>query len=215
MTLHLPGMETEYRDLSKSQWYTPPWLADRLWDWWLEQHAQGGRGWDQLYVLEPAAGNGSLIRPALASGRVAAAAAIDIDERNVRALRTLKGRYPDLMVTHGDFLALAHNGSSFHVCLMNPPYENGQDVDFILRAFVWTRCVVGIFRSAIVHGDERYERLWRHVDLVRGKWLRRRPVFGKGQKGDSALSDFVVLELAQRDRPREENEDLTVSLGWW
>lgn len=209
--LALPGMEYMQRDLSKSQWYTPPWLAVRTWEWWLRRHG-GDRM--QLRVLEPSAGSGSLVRPALQSGRVARLQAIELDSRNVALLRTLQDPRGALRVTHRDFMGPGVVGR-YDVALMNPPYEDGQDVEHILRALAWAPMAVGIFRSALVHGSERYERLWRHVDITAGRWLRNRPGFGGGGTGDAAKSDFVVLELVRRQQEREADEDMQLAMGWW
>ena len=50
----LPGLDGD-RDLSKSQWYTPPKLAERMWNWWLAPrfHHRPDMRW---HVLEPSAG---------------------------------------------------------------------------------------------------------------------------------------------------------------
>lgn len=206
--LCLPGLDVT-RDLSKSQWYTPPWLAERLWKWWLLHNVQPTQ--NNLRVLEPSAGVGSLVRPALHSGRVARLLAIELDPRNVQLLSLFKDPQHTLRVEERDFMAPGVIGA-YDVAMMNPPYEDGQDVDHILRALAWAPTAVGIFRSALVHGAERYERLWREVDIVRGKWLRNRPDFGTG---DGAKSDFVALQLCRRERQREVDEDMNCSFGWW
>lgn len=213
MNLTLPGIDDGKRDLSKSQWYTPEWLAERIWSWVLERHELSSC---KLRVLEPSAGRGALVRAALRSGMCERIHAIELDPRNVAILATMRDERGVLSTEHRDFLQPTRGVvSRYDVVLMNPPYESGKDVDFILHAFHWAPHVVGVFRSALVHGGDRYDRLWRHVDVLRGKWLRHRPSFGKGETGDSALSDFVVLELVLRQTPREANEDMQLTMGWW
>lgn len=211
----LPGLDAE-RDLSKSQWYTPPKLAERMWSWWVT-HQTAARPDMRWHVLEPSAGNGSLVRAVLASDVVARVHAFELDPRNVELLKQLVPKPGCVLdVEQGDFL-LAPVVGRYHVALMNPPYEDGQDVDFVLRALAWAPVVVGVFRSAIVHGDDRYQRLWRWVDPTRGRWLSDRPAFGTGDKSDSARSDFIVLELVMRERARtdKELEEFSVLMGWW
>lgn len=208
-SMALPGMEYVVRDLSKSQWYTPPWLAERVWKWWLDKHSPLGDG---LRVIEPSAGIGSFVRPALHSGRCARIHAIELDPRNVALLRMFKDPRGVLVVDERDFLAGGPIGE-YNVALMNPPYEDGQDVEHILRALAWAPYAVGVFRSAMVHGAERYEQLWRHVDIIEGRWLKNRPSFGT--TNDGAKSDFVVLEMCRRERLREVDEVMQLKMGWW
>jgi len=132
------------------------------------------------------------------------------------------GRAGELLwrVIKDDFLSLAPGGlliacGPFDVALMNPPYEDGKDVAFIREALRYTSDVVGIFRSAIVHGDERFETLWRFTDVVRGVWLTGRPSFGQGDKSESAKSDFVVLHLTDRATERKRGEPLNLQMEWW
>jgi predicted RNA methylase len=216
MNLVLPGMENEARNHDLSQWFTPRDLAKRVVEWAIEPRVSA-RDYDghgrALRVLEPSAGNGALVRPLVAAG--AFVTAIEVDERYLVELRTI-AQPLDLWVRRWDFLHVKPEDiGSNDLCVMNPPYEDGLDVAFVLHALKFAPRVVGVFRSAIVHGDERYETLWRWVDITRGKWLRKRPQFGTGPKADGARSDFCVLDLVARERPRKVDEDMNLSFGWW
>jgi hypothetical protein len=215
--LFLPGLEAEERNFDLSQWFTPPWLADRIWSWWLSDH--GGKR-DAFRVLEPAAGVGALLRPALRNGSVRPATwAVEIDPEKAAVLRELSVLYPVLSVLEGNFLSLANGGvldqAWFDLALMNPPYENDRDVAFIRHALLFATDVVGVFRSALVHGAHRFETLWRDVDIVRGVWLKQRPHFGRGEQSTSAQSDFVVLHLVRREVSRQPGERMQTEMEWW
>lgn len=195
------------RDLSLSQWFTPPDVAAAV--------ARFARIRPGDRVLEPAAGEGALVRAAVELGAVVEA--WDCDRRCVPSLKAAGAS--DIVV--GDFMRAMPpmrprdgGGSGWDLALANTPYEDGQDVAFVLHGFRFVPRYVGIFRSAIVHGDERYERLWRWTDITRGKWLRKRPRFGRGKVADTARSDFVVLELVARARARKLDEDMHLVMGW-
>lgn len=205
---YLPGFEHERRDLSRSQWYSPPELAEEVWSW-----ACAGQR-DIGAVLEPAAGKGALVRPALRDCRVSRVTAIDIDPVNVEALRALRGpRQRRLSAVCGDFLSFTPR-QRFGLCVQNPPFEDGQDVAFIMHALQFAPRVVGIYRSALVHGSGRFEALWRHVDMTRLAYIVNRPKFGAGT---GAQSDFIVAEFFRRDMspPRQRGESCDVKVEWW
>lgn len=185
----IPGTN---RDLSKSQYFTPPELAERVVEWCdLTDWTVPGQTPHRYRVLEPSAGNGALVRPLVAAG--AEVYAVEIDERYCDALDLLNPRH----IECADFLTLAEGPGRFDLCVMNPPYEHGQDVAFVLHALKFAPRVVGIFRSQILHGKARKRDLWAHVRPTRIAYLSERPDFG-GDYG--AMTDFVVLELVERTR---------------
>lgn len=204
----IPGTN---RDLSLSQWLTPPDLARRVVDWALIGtdwgRRVGGFGGDR--VLEPSAGNGALVRPLVAAG--AGVFAVELDERYTSDLRRELGSWGMLVTC--DFLAIQPppTGEGFSLVLMNPPYENGLDVAFILHALKFAPRVVGIFRSQILHGKARKRELWSKVRPTRIAYLSERPDFG-GDYG--AMTDFVVLELVEM-AGRNKNYPLDCTVEWW
>jgi predicted RNA methylase len=220
--LYLPGLEAEQRNPAKSQWYTEPKLSQRVWNFWannyLDEDTTGVR------VLEPAAGQGALLKPVFNDPRVSHITAIDIDRGNCDVLEALArreslrhariGTVRVVQVHCMDFMQYSAP-HPFDLALQNPPYEDGQDVQFVLHALRWAPVVLGIFRSALLHGQERFENFWRWVDPVRGSWLVERPQFGKGEKSDGPLSDFVVLLLCKRSTPRERGQSFDVQMEWW
>ncbi len=190
------------QDASLSQWYTNPIVAKRIIDWVLESHP-----WVQT-VLEPAAGEGALIRPLLQANDQVKVKAYEIDAKNVEKLETLGDR---VTVFHANFLIASVPEAD--ITIMNPPYECEQDVRFILRSLEATTTVIGLFRSTIYHGVNRWNMLWRDVNIVREVKFVERPSFGGKY---SLMQDFVVLELEKREKKRERGEKQPIaSVEWW
>jgi len=194
----IPGTN---RDVSKSQWFSPPELAQRVVEWAFE-----GRAMERLgaRVLEPSAGNGALVRPLVAAG--ADVYAVEIDMRYADELRAL-----ECVAWVGDDFLEYQLGEwpEFDLCVMNPPYENGLDVAFILHALKFAPRVVGIFRSQILHGKARKRELWTKVRPTRIAFLTERPDFG-GDHG--AMTDFVVLELVKHPQHLSWSQ---AKCEWW
>jgi predicted RNA methylase len=218
---YLPGMEHERRKPELSQWFTPPALASRVWSW-ANRHIKA------KHVLEPAAGQGALIKPIYANPRECTrVVAIDIDPRNVRILDILADRAnerPDRTETErwdaaqGDFLRMYRDTRTedfplFDLALMNPPYEDGRAEQFILHALTVSARVVGIFKASILFGQERHRTLWQQAHVLREARLMSRPSFGRGDSSDSAKSDFVVLEI-RSGRPGETQERCVLTENW-
>jgi len=199
MNAYLPGMETERRRPELSQWYTEPKLAARLWAW-ANRYQQPHR------VLEPAAGQGALIKPMMiepySCGQVVA---VEIDPSNVQALERImwEGRrtWRLRLVIRGDFLTTQWKRDElgrlpFDLALMNPPYEDGRAEAFILHALTVCERVCGIFKASILHGDERRRTLWSKCHTKREVRLMTRPSFGRGESGaEGGKTDFVALEI--------------------
>ena len=199
-----------------SQWYTPPWLASQLWEW-------ASRKDRPETVLEPSSGEGALILPILADPRgCKAITCVDIDQANVRRLAKVcrDRQVPEgLVITAhcGDFRAggKPEGGALFDLCLMNPPYENGQAEDFILHALTMARRVCGIFKASILHGQGRYETLWQHAQTTREVRLKKRPSFGKSNRGTtSPKNDYVALEIVLRPADAPAGERMVEVESW-
>lgn len=195
-----------------SQWYTGPELAARLWDWC---HVLG-RKHVPFRVLEPSAGMGALVCPMLSSPqRPDSVVMYEVDPARSTCLLDLcldADRHGvDVSLRPRDFLSDSDPGA-FDLCVMNPPYENDQDAQFIEHALGCSRAVVGIFRSAFVHGSGRWNRLWRFTDIRRLAWMSSRPDFGGDQ---SAKADFVAMHLTRRTEARKQGEAFTFNGEWW
>lgn len=185
-----------------AQWFTPPRLADRLWN-----RMDPVRG---LRVLEPAAGRGALIRPMFGRFAPRRVVAYEIDARLAPELRRVG---PRVEVRIGDFLK-AKNPGSFDLAVMNPPYEDDRDVAFLTRALEVAPRVIGIFRSDFLHGVDRWNEVWRHVDIVQAACLVGRPRFSESP--GVPMSDFVALHVRRRrGPPRELAEPSEVRWEWW
>lgn len=175
----------EQRAPDLSQWYTPPWLAERIIAW--ADIPAGAR------VLEPAAGQGAFIRPNRGEQTWTA---YDVDPKNIDALRHIKGieeadgKDTLVHVAQADFLGA--DVRDHDIAVLNPPYENNQDVDFVLKCLRHAPRVIALLRSAFLHGQNRYDEVWRAVQLSRLVILCGRPKFGGS---GSPKSDFIVVEL--------------------
>lgn len=198
----LPGMQSEARSRDLSQFYTPPWLAERVARWACLTSTP-------RFVLEPAAGRGALVAAIRQVVPGVQVSAWDIDRANVEALQGIVGPPPSFVV-HGNFLK-APCETGFDLALLNPPYEDNQDVQFIERAVDCSARAVGIYQSRIVHSEGRWE-FWRWHDMRRRVNLSKRPHFGGPH---SARTDFVVLEILRRATARKQGEATPVLEEWW
>lgn len=217
----LPGMEGEERQLDLSQYYTPPALAESLWKWTFKNHMPWG--WEHaappvraeqreehgpFRVLEPAAGRGALLGY-IDDSHFCQVKAYDIDPNNVAHLQS-KGIDAECR----DF-RLVSPGSRFdyNVVIQNPPYEDDQDVDFLVHALDFAPVTTGVFRAALLNTEGRFKSLWRWHDPTRIVFLRGRPKFGGS---GSPMSDFDVFEIRRRDVARRTQEAFTpISIEWW
>lgn len=178
------------RKRSLSQWYTPPELAQRI-----------VNEFEDLFVgrcvLEPSAGDGALVEPLF--GVASKVHAIELDPSQAAYIMSdCTVDETAVTVTTGDFLKLPRFAKRYDVALMNPPFENGQDVAFVMKALEWCGEVVSILRLKALAGVRRKAELWDRVELARLCILSRRPAFS-GQKG--AMADFVVAHLRRPAHP--------------
>jgi predicted RNA methylase len=207
------------RDTGLSQWFTPPELAAKVVEWalqgqswaWNEPSSKFEGRTRPLRVLEPSAGNGALVRPAAAAG--AEVMAVELDGRYADELRSSGAAWHWL---EQDFLKLDPAAfNPFDLVLQNPPYEDGQDVKFILHALKFAPRVVGIFRADIWYGVERYDELWSQVRPTRVLNLKRR-WFKNPQTGKGGETNYVCLELVKRGvLDKASTRPDQVSMEWW
>lgn len=187
-------------DTTLSQWFTPSWLAKRMVEW------AGVR--PGMRVLEPSCGNGRIVDAILDAG--ADVCGYEIDERFLPSLRPAIAR--GACIHRGDFRTAEQwsccLSTRYDLSVMNPPYENGLDVEFIVGAIQWTPRVVALVRTTTFHGVERRRDLWENVSVRRIVFLERRPDFG-GEHG--AKTDFVVLDLTERRGPGLD----CPTVEWW
>ena len=182
--LLIPGCDPTPRE-DLSQHFTPRWLAKRMVEW-----AKITPG---MHVLEPSAGSGAFVAPLLEAG--ARVQAIEIDPEWAGRLRLRHPPPAPLQVDVADFLAwepLALEGRLYDLCVINPPYEDDQDLAHVLKALELSRRAVVLVRVNFLYGIKRYEKLWTRRALSRKVILPRRPHFS-GAGGPR--HDFCVIEL--------------------
>lgn len=118
------GMAVD-RKKTLEQFFTPPELAERL------VRLAGVRVGQ--HVLEPSAGAGNLVRPAVAAG--ALVTAIEIDPHLAAGL-TAEGPHGAVFVFNGSFLSWEPAPlPPIDVVLMNPPFSGGKDVAHVRHAW--------------------------------------------------------------------------------
>jgi hypothetical protein len=176
------------------QWFTPPAVSLAFLAW---SRIEPGD-----VVLEPAAGEGSLVPPD--RGRVLA---FEIDPECASELAYWR---PMATVVCANFLDLptpeAHVAD---VSVQNPPFSNTGEGVFIDRALDWAPRVCALVRGDAMHGKARYEVCWRRVSITRLAYLVSRPrylgPFGLPTPHNPSC-DFVAIEAVRRvgvavDRP--------------
>lgn len=136
------------RKKALNAFYTPPEVAARV-----ANLAGSFRG---KVVLEPSAGDGALIKAALAAASTDSLTtlirfvAVEIDPAAIHALRALGSRMvadhfhaDTLDIRLGDFLTMTRGGligdRYFDTIIMNPPFENGADLKHIGHAYSMLR----------------------------------------------------------------------------
>lgn len=202
----LPGLDETPRKRELSQFYTPPWLAFRCWQW-----AFRGDSPRRPSILEPSAGQGALLDPIFRLGiQFKELDAIDIDPDNCAFLRTRLSPYENANVICSNFLEETGIGH-YNVSVFNPPYEDGKDVAFCEKVCGCTDNAIAILRTVFLNGVRRGE-FFRHHDIRRMAILEKRPDFG----GDfGAKADFIVLDLRRRKHARKQGEACTSNIEWW
>lgn len=198
----LPGVDAAPRDASRSQWYTPPELAERIVEWaFRDMHPRS--------VLEPSCGDGALLGPI--ESRTAPydgfVLGIDIDESNIA---TCARRFADSHVglALGDFLVATPclGFEPFELAIMNPPFENGQTESHILRALKWAERVVCHCPLTTLEGKARKASLWSRVSLPRMVIHSTRPKYGPKGGATAMCTVEVVPELQDGCR---------TAIEWW
>lgn len=205
----------EIKQKALSQWYTAPDLAARVWGWMWRQHGPSF-GSKRVRLLEPSAGEGALIWPVIQHHfNVGEIVAYDIDPANAQHLqRTLTKPLADegiaFDVRCGDFLADPDPGE-FDLAVMNPPYEDDQDVEFARRVLGCCAVVGGIFATRMQYSGAR-SGFWRNTDIAREVVLSKRPRFGGGF---TPMTDFCVLDLVRREQPKQPGDTCATLKEWW
>jgi SAM-dependent methyltransferase len=150
-------------------------------------------------VLEPSAGTGNILK-AIGDGPDKVAVEINYDLVRMLASCGVSG----LRVVHGDFLEWTSGdcqgglGGLFDRVVMNPPFENGQDIRHIRHA--WEMLKPGGRLVAVCAGGPRQERELRpRVEAYLGRW----EPLPAGTFKDAGTSVNTVLMMM--DKPRALN----------
>jgi len=209
------------RNESLSQFYTPPRIAQRM--------VQSVGDVRLFRVLEPSCGLGALLKPLAerGSGRIASDVlsfgpmvvdAVDIDARNIEWCKAnvASNDDADLRYECGDYLKRPQPMEAFYdLGLVNPPYENGQDGEFLAKMMRECIRIVALIRTESLHGVARYEQVWRHCDGPESPWvvrtvetLVRRANFG----GGGGMIETSIVKLSRRQE--HENGSVQSCVGW-
>lgn len=182
------------RDINLCQWWTPTWLAEAM--------VRLGRIPKGAYVLEPAAGNGAIVRALKAAG--CEVEAHEIDSYWLPALEEADADH----INMGDYLALPLTPNAYDWCVQNPPFDKrGTGDKFLIKTLEECSNVIALMRLNVIASGGRYEDLWRRFipRLKAIHVLPNRPDFANGEPMfDGALSDFVVVIFDDYERPPEE-----------
>ncbi len=181
---------------SLSQFDTPRVIAERMARW-----AGIGPG---TTVLEPSAGLGALARAASALG--ASVKCIEIDPDRAAYLRE-----DGFDVACRDYLECEWSAGIVQrdVCLMNPPFEDGQDLAHVLHALSHDHGrVVALLPLGMLDGVDRQERLWSKHTLSRlAVLVRRFRAAGTEMSGQRPFGVFEIL--CGKVSPAQQ------SIEWW
>lgn len=186
-----------------SQFYTPDWLAKRMWTW-ATQMARPET------VLEPSAGQGALIFPMASGPGPLSIVAIEKDADNAGELVKLSVQLTKtsktLRVVCADFMDVPVE--RVDLVVGNPPYEHGQDVAFVMQSLLWSDRVVMNLPSAVLFGKWRQDYWRQRFSLPRLAILSDRPDYG----GDSTpMTNYVVAEVV----PKRPGIDVRTKIEWW
>lgn len=185
MNDYLPGLEAERRDLSLSQYFTPPRTAARIAEFALRRMASAPPVWP-LRVLEPSCGKGALIHALLDIAPGMTIVGVDIDKRNVDATSR-----PDLRIVCADFLE-TYDWKGFDLVVTNPPFEDGAAEAHILHALKFAPSVVAHVPLTTLASRERHEGMWSKCRLDRLAICSTRPKYG----AEGGKTDMCTIEVS-------------------
>lgn len=187
--LCLDGTEEHAADAALDQWFTPPDIARRM-------VAEAAR-WCLLppRVLEPSSGAGAISECLARRFPFAELTRYEIDP----ALCARTG------ATEADFLRV--DGSlRWDLCVMNPPYSNGRDGEFLAKAAEQCEVVVALIRTHALHGVDRHAAVWSKRGARRVNLFVRRPSFD-GPTDGNPQHEFCVVVIGPGIIP--------AGVEWW
>lgn len=168
---------------------TPDWLADKL--------VAEAEVLPSDRVLEPSAGQGSLIR---ALHRASPGHPVDVFELIARN-RAVLSRIPSVNTLGDDFLR-ATPQPVYDVVLMNPPFAGGADVDHVTRARAWLKPEGGVIASILSGAaewrrDKKFLAFREHLGQLGARYLRL-PEKTFKESGTGVRSSLAILRYGNR-----------------
>lgn len=189
--------------------FTDPTLAFRIVEW---ANVHG------LNVLEPSAGDGSIVRELLkVANRVTA---VEIDTKLANTVRKvehkpLRSGRPRLTVLNEDYLAVSFE-KQFDVVVANPPYENGCDVSHVARMLEHAPRVVVLVRTNFCFLRSAHTHVFSKATLDRrvGFIARGARFYGPDDKGSTPRHDYEILEFRRESISIKHGASM-VRTEWW
>jgi hypothetical protein len=192
-------------DRELSQWFTPPWLAQKMAAWvftpWI---LDANKRAFSLRILEPSAGCGHIVQAFRALAPGATIDAVEIDPRWANHLRMLAC----CNVHEGDYLARPAPERRYDITPANVPYDGGEEADHVEKILDESNHAILHLPVRSLHGRARFDAIWRRFGKSEaqgggGWWLRRearliaRPKYGK----DGGSDEIVVLDCRRVPGP--------------
>lgn len=193
-----------------AQWFTPDWLADHLMEstpFELNLNLSG-----TFRVLEPAAGNGSLLRAMTrdqgrSTLRCVPVDALEIDARFEQELARVAYERRDRIEVNVEicnYLERPAPEIRYDLAITNPPFTRGMEAPFMAKLLDECNFIAAILPSRSLHGIARYDAIWKRFELAGGaypewairsiKYCRRRPKFA----GTNGGKDEIVIVAMER-----------------
>jgi predicted RNA methylase len=145
-----------------------------------------------MSVLEPSAGRGALVRPAIEAGGTVVA--VEILPELVHALCELRPK--PASVVHADFLAYEFGEFRFDRVVMNPPFAHCADVAHVTKAYGLLKPrgrLVAIMSAGVEFRKDKAHNAFRDLVEERGSIVAKLPSGTFKEAGTGVNSVIVVL----------------------
>lgn len=150
-----------------------------------------------MILLEPSAGNGALVRAALAACPGLGVRCIEQDEAHVHALR---GLIKPMYVSIADFLTFSPNpDSDFDRVAMNPPFSHQRDILHVSHAFRFLKpdgVLVAIMSAGAVFRETKIARAFRELVADNEGQIRNNPPGSFKESGTNVNTVMVRMRRA-------------------
>lgn len=190
-------------DYSKSQWYTPLPLAQKIVEWAVSIWAN-----NELCVLEPSCGMGALVQHLVARGHEVHG--YDIDPANAKHCSQM---FPGVFIGT-DFMKRRPIPGVFDLAVMNPPFEDGQAEAHVMHALGFAPRVVAHVPLTTLAGQDRRTGLWSLAYLKRLAINATRPKYSGNKSG--GMTDMCTVDVVRRPELHPVEVSASgVSVEWW